>query len=395
MRSAFTVLTAIILTGTLFAADWPNWRGPNHDGISPETGMKTDWATNPPVVWESKIGSAFSGISCVGDRLYTCGTKNKQQTLFCLNADTGEVIWEFAIEPEYRDGQGGDGTRGTPTIDGDRVYVQGGLGRLVCCNAETGKLFWDKRYAAKPQWGYSGSVLIEGKLGLLIGGNADGPLVAFDKMTGEQLWKLGGEPVGYSTPLPFSLDGKRYIAAFLGNKMHVADLATGREVWSLAWETSWNVNAATPIFHDGYLFFSSGYKHGSILVKLAPDGHKLKSETVWEGKAIRAKFQTPVLYKGCLYDSDETGLHCIEFMTGSEKWSKRKMTHGTLVIAEGTIFLLTEDGHLQIAPATPDAYNPTTDVAILDGRCWTVPTLHRGRLYARNLEKIVCVNLMP
>lgn len=396
MRTTIAATALLILcTSSVSAADWPNWRGPSHDGISPETGMKTAWSSNPPILWESRIGSAFSGISCVGDRLYTCGTNDKQQTLLCLNADTGETIWQFPFEPEYRERQGGDGTRGTPTIDGNRVYVQGADGRLVCCDAETGKLLWDRKFTAKPQWGYSGSVLIEGELGLLIGGNADGPLVAFDKLTGQVKWNLGSEPVGYSTPLPFELEGKRYVAAFLGKKMHVVDVAAGRDVWNMVWETSWDVNAATPIYHDGRLFFSSGYKVGSILVKLSPSGGKLSSEAVWQGKSIRAKFQTPVLYEGHMYVSDEQGLRCVEFATGTEKWAKRGETNGTLVIAQGNLFLLTEGGRLQIAPATPSGYEPTTDVAILEGRCWTVPTLYRGRLYARNFDKIVCLNLMP
>ena len=394
--------TCIILTLTVLlcgigadAQDWPNWRGPNHDGMSTETGLQTQWDASPPVVWRREIGSAFSAITCVGGKLFTCGTQNKQQVLFCLDAETGSVLWQRPFEKEYRDRQGGNGTRGTPTVDDGRVYIQGALGRLICCDADTGKVLWDRQFDAKPQWGYSGSVLIEGDLAITSAGNADGPLVALDKQTGEILWKCGAPPAGYSTPLAFTLEDQRYVAGFLGASIVIAEMKTGREVWSKPWKTSWDVNAATPIFHDGQLFFSSGYEHGAILVRLARAGDRLTTTTVWDSQKIRAKFQSPVLYQGHLYTSDEVGLKCLEFATGQEKWSRRDVKHGTVVIADGHMFVLTERGKLLIGPATPAGFEPTTDVPILKGRCWTVPTLSKGHLYARDFEQIVCLRLTP
>jgi len=381
--------------GSAYAEDWPNWRGPNHDGVSTETGLKTDWTGKPTVVWDRELGASFSAAVFTGSKLYTCGTIDDQQTLLCLDAGSGRTLWRFPFEKHFNDSQGGDGARGTPTVREGMVYVQGAYGRLICCDAETGKLIWDHKFNSKPRWGYSGSVLIEGDLAVIIGGDDDGPLVALDKKTGQVKWTLGGKPIGYSTPYPFTLDGRRYIAAFLGGNILVADAKSGAEAWSMKWKTDWNVNAATPIFHDGHLLFSSGYKHGSALVKLTPAGEKLSGEVIWQGRAIRAKFQTPVLYEGHLYTSDEVGLRCVEFMTGAEKWSKRGVKYGTVVLAEGHLHVLTENGRLMIAEATPEGFTPRTDVQILDGRCWTVPTIYQGRLYARNLERMVCLKLTP
>ena len=349
------------------AEDWPHWRGPNYDGMSTETGFKTQWDGTPPIVWQREIGSGFSAITCVGGKVFTCGTQNKQQVLFCLDADTGNVVWQLPLEKAYGDRQGGDGPRGTPTINEGRVYVQGARGRFLCGDAAA----------------------------IAIAGENDGPLVALNKTTGEPVWKAGSAPVGYSTPLAFTFDNRRYIAAMLGGSIIIVDPKTGREVWSKPWETSWKVNAATPIYHDGHLFFSSGYKHGSILLKLAHQGDTLTAGTAWEGQAIRAKFQTPILFEGCLYTSDEVNLKCIDFATGQEKWSKSRIKHGTAVIADGHLFVLTEQGKLLIGEASPEGFEPTTDVPILEGRCWTVPTLLKGRLYARDFKKIVCVQLAP
>lgn len=387
------VFVAALCGAAADGQDWPNWRGPNHDGTSTETGLQTRWEASPPVVWQREIGPGFSAVTCVGDRVFTCGTQSKRQVLLCLDADSGAVVWQLPFEKEYAEGQGGPGPRGTPTVEQGRVYVQGALGRVVCCGADDGKLIWDRQFNSMPQWGYSGSVLIEGDLAIAIAGDEDGPLVALDKQTGELRWKAGSAPVGYSTPLPFTFENRRYVAAILGGSIMIVDPKTGRELWSMPWETSWNVNAATPIYHAGRLFFSSGYKHGSIVMELAHKGDVLTPSTAWEGKAIRAKFQTPVLHDGYLYTSDEVGLKCVEFATGQERWSKRRVRHGTVVISDGHLFLLTEAGKLLIGKASPEGFEPTTDVSILEGRCWTVPTLYRGRLYARNLERVVCLQL--
>jgi outer membrane protein assembly factor BamB len=388
-----TIGATLVLAATAAAADWPCWRGPNHDGLSPEKGFEPKWDAAPPKVWEADIGSAFSGLTVVAGKVYTCGTQNKQQTLFCLAADTGKIIWQTPIEEEYPERQGGDGTRGTPAFNDGRVYIQGALGRVLCCDAETGKEIWSRQYEAKPQWGYAASVLIDGDLALVTAGGKDGALVALDKQTGKVVWQCGRDPVGYATPYPFTFENQRYIVGFMGKEVIIADAKTGQQVWSMPWQTDWDVNASTPIYHDGHLFLSSGYDHGSILLKLARDGEQLKTETVWQNKSIRAKFQSPVLYDGHLYASDEVGLSCVAFATGETKWNQRGVTNGTLLIADGHVLLLTEKGELQIAPASPRAFEPRTTVPLLKGRCWTVPTLWNGHLYARNFKQVACYKL--
>ncbi|MEW6198647.1 MAG: PQQ-binding-like beta-propeller repeat protein, partial [Planctomycetota bacterium] len=203
----------------------------------------------------------------------------------------------------------------------------------------------------------------------------------------------GSGLVGYATPYPIALDGRRYVVGFMGKEAFIAEADTGRQVWNLPWQTDWDVNAATPIFHDGHLLLSSGYKHGSALLKLRREGDRLATTPVWENKSIRAKFQTPVLYQGHLYVSDEVGLKCVEWATGAEKWSRRGTQNGTVLIADGQLLVFTEDGTLLIAPATPTEFKPTAEVQLLDGRCWTVPVLHRGHLYVRNLKRAACFRL--
>lgn len=395
---AFWAVIGYGLMGSfLAAADWPNFLGPRHDGISAETGLRTTWDTAPPKLWERQIGPAFSGISIVGERAFTCGTIDKKQTLLCLNADTGEVIWQKAFEKEYVERQGGDGTRATPTVSDGRVYVLGALGAAVCFEAGDGKEIWRREFEKPPTWGFSGSVLIEGDLAVL---NVNG-LTALKKATGEPAWTSGKGPAGYSTPYPFTFNGARYICGFMGKSAVVVDARTGKEVLSIPWETDWNVNAAAPIFTaDGHLFLSSGYKTGSALFELKAAGDKLEAKEIWRNRKMMNKFQSSLLIDGHLYASDQNGLRCVSFKTGEPAWIQRRIADtdyatvdGTIIAADGHLYYLTQQGMLAIAKASPQGFEPTTSVPVLDGLCWTIPTIDRGRLYVRNLDRVVCYTL--
>jgi outer membrane protein assembly factor BamB len=396
MNHTTRCVVAIALAGLLISAssrgDWPRFRGSNFDGISTETGLKTEWSAKPPVVWEREIGSAFSSFAAVGDRLYTCGMADKQQVLFCLSTKDGSIIWQRPFEKEYRN-ENGDGTRATPTVYDGRVYIQGAHGRLLCVNAENGDEIWSTQFDHKPTWGYSASVLVEGDLAIAVAGDDQGSLAAFDRKTGRPRWTCGHDPAGYASPYPFTFEGRRYVVGFTGKSAIIAELDTGRQVWSQSWETDWDVNAAMPIFYDGYLLITSGYSTGAGLFKLCKSGDGLKAESVWQSKILLNKFQSCVLYNGNLYVSDQKAFKCVDFLTGKERWSQARITHGPLTLAQGDLFLLTEDGELRIGPASPDGFSPTTTAQILDGRCWSVPVIHNGRLFARNLEHIVAIDL--
>lgn len=395
VRTLWLILAWALLTPSGASADWPNFRGPRYDGISDETAFRKEWTEPIPLVWQRNIGSAFSSFACVGDRVYTCGTANGQQVLFCLHADTGEVLWQRPFEEQYAEPQGGDGTRATPTVDEGRVYVLGAKGLLLCADAATGSELWRTQFGHMPSWGYSGSVLIEGDLAIVSAGESDGDLIAFDKKTGRRVWKCGGDPVGYATPYPFSFEGTRYVVAFTGQSFVIAEARTGRLVLRKPWETAWDVNAASPIFQDGHLWIGAGYDTGCALFKLRRDKQALAAEQVWKSKVLLNKFQSCVLHEGKLYASDQKALVCVDFLTGQEHWRKHRLRHGGLVLADGHLLLLTEKGELQIAKADPTGYEPKTTASILSGRCWTAPVLHKGKLYVRNLERIACFDLKP
>ncbi len=383
-----------VLATTATAADWPNWRGPNHTGISRESAFQKRWNQPIPLVWERDIGAGFSSFACVKGRLYAAGTANRYQTLYCLAADTGEVIWTNPFESEYIERQGGDGPRATPTVDEDRVYMLGARGRLICVSAEDGELVWEHKLRHPPTWGYSGSVLIDADLAIVTAGARDGAILAFDKRTGELRWKSGQASVGYSTPYAFDFEGTRYVAGFLGDALLITERDNGKLVHSVPWVTNWSVNAAMPIVDEELLYLSSGYGVGAAVhrLKRTADGG-LTSEQVWKKKVLRNKFQSAILLDGYLYSGDEKGIKCIQLASGQRMWERRREPHATVLIADGHMLALTEDGELIIAPAKPDGFEPLTTAKILGGRCWTIPILCNGKLYARNLTRLVCFDL--
>ena len=398
-NSALFLATLTLVFGAprALAEDWPCFRGPRYDGISREKDFRADWDKTPPRVWEREIGSGFSAFACVGDKVYTCGTADKKQVLFCLNADTGAPVWQANIEDEYAEKSGGDGPRGTPTVHDGLVYVQGAKGRLLCCDAATGKEAWSIAFNAPPRWGYSNSILIVGDLALTQAGGDHQAVVALDRKTGKVAWESGGKaPPGYGTPYPFTFDGKNYVAVFLAKKVLFIDPKDGREAGDIPWVTDYDVNAAQPLFHDGDLFVSSGYKTGSAVFKLKTTGDQLEAEKVWGAdKVILGKFQSACLWDGKLYVADQNALKCVDFMTGKELWKDRDFKEGSSVMlaGDGEVLAFTAEGELEIGKASPDKWTPTAKVELLTGRCWTVPTLYQGKVYVRNLKSAACYKL--
>lgn len=396
-RSQCAAVAALVVGagGAAAWADWPQFRGPRHDGISDETGLRTAWDAAPAPLWELKVGDAFSSFAAVGDRLYTCGEKDRKQTVWCLSAETGKVIWTQGFEERYVEpgGMGGNGTRATPTVADGRLYILGALGRLVCMDARDGKELWSAQFSNVPTWGYSASVLVHGNLAISGGGRDDGALVAFDAVTGKLAWKTGDNGAGYATAYPFDFAGRSVIGGFVGDAVLLVDAKSGAELWTLPWKTDYDVNAASLIFDAGHLFLSSGYSTGAALVKLVARGDKLSGEKVWQSKVIMNKFQSSILYGGRLFTSDQRSLKCVDFLSGKEKWSQRGVKDSTLVVAQDHLFLLTESGELQIAPISDSGFQATARFKLLEGRCWAAPVIHRGRLYARSMDKLTCIEL--
>lgn len=395
LRAVIAFLAGVV-AAVASAADWPNWRGPNHNGISAETGWLTEWPKDgPPVLWKARVGTGFSSMAVAGGRVFTLGNGNNTDTVWCLDAVTGQVLWKHGYESDLGDKYFEGGPGSTPTVDGSRVYTLSRWGDVFAFAAATGKILWSKNVtketgARVPGWGFTGSPLVVEKLLILNVG--DGGL-ALDKNSGEIVWKSGDNNAGYSTPLPLRRGDNWF--ALLGNESsyYAVELRTGKPAWRVRWLTEYGVNAADPVVQGEQVFISSGYGKGATVVRPG----KGDPETVWKSKVLRTQMNPAVLLDGHLYgiDGDTTDkavLKCVEFATGAEKWAQKGIGSGGATAADGKLIVLSDRGELLVAPAQPSGFTPVARAQVLGGKCWTVPVLADGRIYCRNARgDLVCV----
>jgi outer membrane protein assembly factor BamB len=392
------VIFLVCLTSTTGATDWPRWRGLTFDGVSAEKGWLDRWPKDsPPVAWRASVGTGFSSVAVAGGRLYTMGHADDKETVWCLDAANGKVIWSHSYDAALGNVMFEGGPTSTPTVHDGRVYTLGHWGDLVCLDAATGKTRWSMNLDRDaglpvPGWGFSGSPLVHDRLVVL---NAGGAGLAVDRDTGKVTWASDREEAGYSSPVPFRAGADTLVLVSSGNAYSVVDVKTGKVRWRVRWVTRYGLNAADPVVADGHVFLSSGYNKGGALLKL---GDEALTE-MWRNKNMRNQLNPSVLLGGHLYgvDGDTTSgavLRCVEWKTGALRWTFEGAGSGSLTAADGKLIVLSDRGELLVGPASPKGFEPTARAKVLDGKCWTVPVLSGGRIYCRNAAgDLVCVDV--
>jgi outer membrane protein assembly factor BamB len=395
----------------VLAGPWPQWRGPRRDGVALDTDVLTDWpASGLSQLWQAEGGTGFSSFAVGGGRVYTLvGRDDREEIVLCWDAATGKELWRFPYEAPRADPQGA-GPRSTPTLDGDRLYVVGATGLFHCLDAASGNKQWGhdllaKYGASNLQWGTSFSPLVDGDLVYTNPGSPDGKsIVAFDKKTGEERWKALSDPAGYSSPIALAVGGVRQVVFFTGTNLVGLTAADGKLLWSYPWETKYGANIATPIAFQGrkenevldYVFISSGYGKGSALVKIAKDAAGgFVAQKVYETTHLRSHFCCPVRDGDFVYGIDETSklLTCLDLWTGEKRWEEGRFFSGSLMRVGNHLLVLSERGELALVEATPEGFRKKAKCQPLGGRCWTMPVLADGRLYLRNEQDVLCLDL--
>lgn len=380
--------------------DWPQWRGPNRDGISEETGLLKTWPANgPKVLWRAGSGEGYSGLSVAQGRLFTILGQSGNEIAIALDAKTGREIWRTAIDRIFHNDQG-SGPRSTPTVDGELVYVLSARGKLAALNTKDGKKIWERNLVSEyggrvPTWGVSVSPLVEGNMLLVdVGGNSGHSVMAFNKATGAVIWKSESDVPGYSAPIAVTVNGVRQVLVFTGSALVSFAPADGKLFWRYPWQTSYNVNAATPVFiPNDRVFISSGYGKGAALLQMQTAGNKVSVREVWKSREMKNHFSSSILHQNHLYGFDDAFLTCLEVATGEPKWQQRGFQKGSLLFADGHLIVLGERGNLALVEATPAGYKEKAAHQILQGKCWTAPTLANGVLYLRNQSEMLAVEV--
>ncbi len=401
-----TALIAVALWCLHAAAmDWPQYRGPNHDGVSPET-IRLNWNEVPPrVVWQVSLGPGLSSFSIGGGQVFTMVRRllAGQETEYCvaLNPNTGAENWGTPIGlASYPNGGVGDGSddgpRSTPSIDGNRAYAFGSYQVLACLDAESGEISWkhDLRteYASNIiPWQSAASPLVEGDLVLVNSNGRTGErILAFNKFTGQEVWKSQNDVMTQSSPISATIQGIRQCIFFTQTGLVSMEPQTGNVLWRYAISYNGTSVAASPIVFGDLVYASRAYpvRAGAVVARISKSGETLTSATQWtKGNQLMNHWCTPVQVGGYLYGmfgQDSLTFKCIDFATGAEKWSVGGFGYGAAISVGGKILASSESGDLVLVEPTPAKYTELGRFNALDGRCWNVAAVSNGRIYFRS-----------
>lgn len=375
------------------AANWPQWRGPNRDGISTETGLLKQWpAEGPPLVWKaSGAGGGYSSFSVANGKLYTMGLRGDREFVVAFDVATGKEAWSTPHGSAFRNDRG-DGPRGTPTVDGDRVYALGGSGDLTAFNAATGKIVWSKNVlkefgGSNITWGISESPLVLGNKVLVNAGGPGASIVALNKADGKLIWKSQSDKAGYSSAIPMELNGTTQVVFFTAERAVGLDAKDGRLLWEYGKPSNNVANVATPISRGNRVFISSDYGTGGGVVEIKADN---KAQEIWFTKDMRNHHSSSVLIGDYLYGFSSSILTAMRFDTGEIAWRDRSVGKGSLVFADGHLYCFSEKGVVGLVEATPTGYKEKGRFSIAQGNLptWTHPVVVGGRLYIRDQDTI-------
>jgi outer membrane protein assembly factor BamB len=373
--------------------DWPQWRGPERNGLSKDTGLLKQWpSSGPRQVWSiSNLGEGFGSIAIRGDRLYAQGTNASASVVFCLNRADGKTVWSAALGPKLEEGRG-NGPRSTPTVDDDRVYALTENGDLACVRANNGSPIWRKNVLKEfggrnIRWLISESPLIDGDHVIVTPGGPGAGIVALDKMTGKEVWRSKGlsDEAGYASSIAADVGGVRTIMNFTSRAAVGVRASDGKLMWSHKSPANDTANCATPVFQDNKVFFSSGYGTGGALLGLTARDGEVSAQELYFTKDIQNHHGGVILVNGYLY-SFSTALTCVEFATGKKMWVNRSVGKGSLTYADGMLYLFSEKNVVGLAEANPNAYVEKGRFSIPDLgiESWAHPVVIGGKLYIRN-----------
>jgi len=367
-------------------ADWPHWRGPNRDSIARPSGRLLAWPQGGLTrLWVANVGVGFSSMAVSQGRLFTMGNRGNQDTVYCLDATSGQYLWTFSYACELDPNLYQGGPSATPTVEGGVVYTLSKFGHLFCFNVTNGAVVWRTNLISdlglqKPEWGFAGSPVIEGPKLLL---NAGGHGLALDKTNGQVIWLSDTRRAGYSTLVPFDLDGVR-AGVMLGytNVICVA-LDDGHLLSQVFWRSAFDMNCPDPIIHNGRILATSVSKSARLI---QPENGQFVAG--FPTVDLKTHLSPGVVISNHLYafhgDAEQSGaLRCVDLQTGAVRWTT-PLPVGSLIAADGKLIVLTGGGELILAQVTPSEFAPISRFRALSGRCWTMPALASDRLFLRN-----------
>ena len=406
MTKRFTLAIAIVLGMTVVrATDWPQWQGPNRTRISNETGLLKEWpAGGPRLIWTAtNLGTGYGSMAVAGERVFLQGTRGPESVVIALNRADGKEAWAKALGPintRMFTNQGA-GPRGTPTVDGDRLYVLTENGDLACLKTD-GSFVWQlnmlKEFgASQPRWMISESPLVDGPHVVVSPGGPGGGMVKLDKMTGKTVWvaKELTDIAAYSSITVADVQGIRTYMTFTENAGVGVRAADGKLMFRYPKAANWVANVATPIFSSNKVFFTSAYGAGAGLLDLTVKDGEVVATEVYHTTDMKNQHGGVVLVDGYLYGFNDMILTCLEFTTGKVMWRDRSVGKGSVTYADGHLYIQSEDNVVGLAEATPSGYREKGrfEIPAKGQKSWAHPVISDGRLYVRNQDTLLVYDI--
>ena len=396
VKTLMSLAVIALFLSTEFAAqvgaDWPQWRGPNRDGISKETGLAKQWPENgPPLAWKATgAGGGYSSFAIANGHLFTMGIRGDREYVIAFDVASGKEAWATPHGTRFRNDRG-DGPRGTPTVDGKMLYALGGSGDLSALDLRTGRIVWTMNVLQKfggsnITWGISESPLVVGEKLLVNAGGPGASIVALNKKDGSLIWKSQSDRAGYSSAIPVQVGNTTQVVFFTHTRGLGLDLKDGKLLWEYPRAANNVANAATPVARGNRVFISSDYGNGGGLVEIKANG----ASEIYFTKEMRNHHSSSILIGDHLYGFSSGILTAMRFDTGEVAWKDRSVGKGSLVYADGHLYALSENGVVGLVEATPAGYREKGRFRIQQDSLptWTHPVIAGGRLYLRDQDTI-------
>jgi outer membrane protein assembly factor BamB len=385
---------SFLLIAHLSAEDWPTYGGKNRDHRSSEKSLRTDWqGEEPEVLWEKEVGLGYSSVIEVGGMAYTQGYKDGENTLFCVDAQTGKISWTHSYPSELGDKYFQGGSRSTPTIFQGVIYLQGHDGHLFALEARTGRQIWKRHLVEdfageRPTWGFSGAPLAVNEKLILQLGAPEGSLLALDRRNGREIWRWGNAGAGYASPY-IRNSFPNEIVVFNQRGLSIHNLKDGKEVFHYPHLTRYEVNAAQPLDLGKQILVASAYGKGAALV----DFQGREPKAVWESDGISCQMASLVQRNGYAFGihgqtgtrASQATLFCLDLQNGKKRWEERGYGVGTLILVDDILVVLSDRGELALLQADSEQFLELARFHILSGKNnWTPPTYANGRMHCRS-----------
>ncbi len=397
MKRLILIAIAFILLSNGFSQEATRWRGPSGNGVYNETGLLKQWPANgPEILWTfEELGQGHSSAIVSNGYIYTSGLLDGTGFLFKLDLE-GKLIYKQSYGPEYSESY--YGSRGTPVIVGNKIYLESGYGKLVCFNEADGEIVWSKDLfkdfdGSNIRWGVNETPVVDGRLIYATPGGANNNVVALNRYSGELIWssKGLGELSAYCTPLLINHNGRKILTTHTASHVIGLDAASGKLLWSHKHPNRYSVHANTPIYYKGELFYFSGYGQGGGTLKLSEDGSSVSKG--WFNKTVDSRMGGAVVLDGYIYTSGDANREwrCVEWASGKEMYASTAIGKGVVISADGMLYCYSEKGELALVKADPAGFNVVSQTKVTHGseQHWAHPAIYDGVLYVRHGKALI------